>query len=102
MSGVAEIIVSPQNELRVSTLTSQHMESTSREDLFAQFKPGGAYSDITGVYHEHLSAHLVGQPDSAMMGALPDSCKWLAHKGAGYDSVDVNAAKKRGESFGIK
>lgn len=73
------------------------MEATSREDLFSQFSKGGKYSDIVGVYHEHLSAHLVGLPDADMMEALPESCKWFAHKGAGYDSVDVNAARKRGE-----
>jgi len=75
------------------------MQSVSRSELFADMKPEGRYGDIVGVYHEHLSADAVGQPDQEMMNALPASCKWFAHKGAGYDSVDVAAAKKRGEYY---
>jgi phosphoglycerate dehydrogenase-like enzyme len=72
------------------------MESKSRQELLSDLGLGGRYSDIVGVYHEHISAKLVGHPDSEMIGALPSSCKWLAHKGAGYDSVDVRAANARG------
>jgi glyoxylate reductase len=75
------------------------MESVSRIQLFQDLKPGGRYCDIVGIYHEHLSADLVGQPDREMMEALPQSCKWFAHKGAGYDSVDVVAAKNKGTSL---
>ncbi|RSH92011.1 hypothetical protein EHS25_009382 [Saitozyma podzolica] len=72
-----------------------HMESESREELFADLAEGGRYSDIVGVYHEHLSAERVGHPDEAMINALPKTCRWFAHKGAGYDSVAVHAAKAR-------
>ena len=77
----------------------QKMESVSRIQLFQDLKPGGRYCDIVGIYHEHLSADLVGQPDREMMEALPQSCKWFAHKGAGYDSIDVLAAKNKGTSL---
>lgn len=80
----------------LTTLTMQHMESASREELFNDFSPSGRYGDVVGVYHEHLSGKLVGHPDKQMMEALPSSCKWFAHKGAGYDSVDVGTAKARG------
>jgi glyoxylate reductase len=73
------------------------MESQTREELFQDFAAGGKYEDIVGIYHEHLSAPKVGHPDRAFFEALPGSCKWVAHKGAGYDSVDVGAAKARGE-----
>jgi len=72
------------------------MGSSSRKELFEDMKPGGRYSHVVGIYHEHLSADLVGQPDKDMMEALPDSCRWFAHKGAGYDSVDVTTARHRG------
>jgi glyoxylate reductase len=72
------------------------MESQNRAELFRDFSTGGRYSDITAIYHEHLSDKRTGHPDAEMMNALPETCKWLAHKGAGYDSIDVHAAKARG------
>ncbi|WWC72809.1 uncharacterized protein I206_106773 [Kwoniella pini CBS 10737] len=72
------------------------MESTSRAELFEDFSSGGRYSDVVGIYHEHISDRTVGDPDEEFINALPSSCKWFAHKGAGYDSVDVRAAKARG------
>lgn len=72
------------------------MESTSRQELLTDLQDGGRYGDIAGVYHEHLSGKVVGHPDKEMMEALPASCRWFAHKGAGYDSVDVTTAKARG------
>lgn len=80
------------------TADKKEMKSTYREELFRDMREGGRYGNIVGVYHEHLSAGSVGQPDRQMMEALPESCRWFAHKGAGYDSVDVMAAKSRGES----
>lgn len=77
------------------------MESTSRPELFKDFQPGGRYGDIIGIYHEYRSEEAVGQPDRAMIEALPSSCKWLAHKGAGYDSIDITAAKEKGEPRAI-
>jgi glyoxylate reductase len=38
-----------------------------------------------------------GPLNKEFFDALPDSCKWIAHKGAGYDNVDVQAAKAKGE-----
>jgi glyoxylate reductase len=90
---IAEVTVS---ELCNAGTHRQKMKSLSRAELFRDMKPGGRYCNIVGVYHEHLSVALVGQPDREMMEALPQSCKWFAHKGAGYDSVDVAAAKNKG------
>ena len=91
---IAEVVVSVYCH---TSAYSQKMESVTRAQLFQDMKPGGRYCNIVGVYHEHLSAELVGQPDREMMEALPKSCKWFAHKGAGYDSVDVAAAKEKGK-----
>ena len=73
------------------------MESTSREELFRDLSPGGRYDDIVAVYHEHLSISIVGHADGEMLRALPSSCKWFAHKGAGYDDIDVGTAVELGE-----
>lgn len=72
------------------------MDVKSREELFQKFR--GEYSSVVGIYHEHLTASTIGHPDSEMMEHLPEPCKWFAHKGAGYDSIDVTAAKKKGEN----
>lgn len=73
------------------------MESTSREELFSDFAaPDGRYSRIVCIYHEHLSQPIVGMPNAEFVRALPDSCKWIAHKGAGYEAVDVAACGERG------
>ncbi|WWC98441.1 hypothetical protein V866_005332 [Kwoniella sp. B9012] len=72
------------------------MKSQSREEFFKDCAPGGRYSDIVGIYHEHLSDKIVGPPNDELINALPSTCRWFAHKGAGYDSVGVKAAKARG------
>lgn len=76
-----------------------HMESKSRSELFEDFKaPSGRYSNIKCIYHEHLSQPVVGMPNAEFINTLPESCKWIAHKGAGYEAVDVAACKTRGIS----
>ena len=39
----------------------------------------------------------MGKPDIEMLDNLPSKCKWIAHKGAGYDAFDTAAMVKRGE-----
>jgi hypothetical protein len=77
----------------------QHMESKSREELFRDLSPGQKYGDVVAIFHEHLAQRIVGHPDAEMINALPPSCKWIAHKGAGYDQFDVAACKARGEEI---
>lgn len=74
-----------------------YMESESRQEFFSDLKPDGKYGRIAGIYHEHLSQQVVGMPDAELINALPESCKWIAHKGAGYEAFDIEACKKRGE-----
>ena len=95
--GKAEVVVRKSSSARLLAHSPQHIESKSRQELVDDFKPGGRYSNITAIYHEHLSEPIVGKADARFFDALPESCKWFAHKGAGYDSVDVQAARRRGE-----
>ena len=71
------------------------VKSQSREELFKDFQEGGRYGDIVGIFH---ASDGFGRSDKEFFEALPTTCKIFAHKGAGYDSVDVHAAKARGES----
>ncbi|KAJ7582875.1 D-isomer specific 2-hydroxyacid dehydrogenase [Mycena floridula] len=74
------------------------MECSTREELFQAFAPNGKYSDIVGLYHEHTSRSVTGDINKEFIDALPSSLKWIGHKGAGYDDVDVKACKARGIS----
>ena len=73
-----------------------YMESKSRQEFFSDLKSEGKYGRIAGIYHEHLSQKVVGMPDAELINALPESCKWIAHKGAGYEAFGIDACKKRG------
>jgi glyoxylate reductase len=57
---------------------------------------GGKYENITAVYHQNACMKKVGPWDRELIGAMPPTVKWIAHKGAGYDMIDVNACKDRG------
>jgi glyoxylate reductase len=101
MENVAEVVVSLCYDRAgsVGLTICKHMESASRDELFQDLAPGGKYADIVGIYHEHESSHKTGLPDRQMVYALPQSVKWIAHKGAGYDQFDVVACKERGSEL---
>lgn len=59
---------------------------------------GGAYAGTVGIFHEHMGAKAaVGDLDESFINGLPASVKFIAHRGAGYDSIAVGAAKSRGD-----
>jgi hypothetical protein len=102
LGNVAEIVVSVLDFLwswLASSRPKKHMQSANRDELFKDLAPGGRYADITGIYHEHESHHKIGLPDRQMILALPQSVKWIAHKGAGYDQFDVGSCKARGSKL---
>src|ERR1700761_9593245 len=74
----------------------QLMDSPNRADLFANLKQGGKYEGTVVIYRHNTSADHVGVFDRALIEALPPRVKWIAHNGAGYDQIDVNACKERG------
>lgn len=74
----------------------QYMDSHNRHDFLEGFHPGGKYSNTVGIYRENSSAEKIGKFDKGLIDGLPSSVKWIAHNGAGYDPVDVQACISRG------
>ncbi|KAI0645288.1 D-isomer specific 2-hydroxyacid dehydrogenase [Trametes meyenii] len=74
------------------------MDSPTRADFLANLQPGGKYDGIVGIYRHNVSTDRIGIFDAPLIAALPASVKWIAHNGAGYDQIDVAAAKARGLS----
>jgi glyoxylate reductase len=52
-----------------------------------------------GIYRENDSSKTLGVFDKELIEGLPESIKWIAHNGAGYDPVDVHACIAKGYSF---
>ncbi len=75
----------------------QQLDSPSRAKFFADCKPGGKYDGVVGIYRNNLSIGYIDVFDKELVEHLPSSLKWIAHQGAGYDKVDVEACKARGE-----
>jgi glyoxylate reductase len=74
----------------------QKLSSPTRADFFEDLR--GSLSDIVGIYRRNESSWKIGQFDAELITKLPSSVKWIAHNGAGYDQIDVNACKARGPS----
>lgn len=72
------------------------MDSLDRADLLANLTQGGKYEGTVAIYRDNTSAERVGVFDRALIGALPPGVRWIAHNGAGYDPIDVNACKEKG------
>ncbi|KAI5478154.1 putative 2-hydroxyacid dehydrogenase UNK4.10 [Pseudohyphozyma bogoriensis] len=70
------------------------LTANSRDEFFADLK--GKYSDVAAIYRHGGSAGKIGEFDKELIDALPASVKFIAHHGAGYDDVDVEACTARG------
>ncbi|KAK9466754.1 D-isomer specific 2-hydroxyacid dehydrogenase [Lipomyces arxii] len=68
-------------------------DSPNKAALIADLE--GKYSDITAAYHFNDSP-CAGLMDADIIKALPDTCKYVCHNGAGYDKIDVAACVARG------
>ncbi|KAF8141260.1 D-isomer specific 2-hydroxyacid dehydrogenase [Boletus edulis] len=71
-------------------------DAPTRAEFFSRFQPGGPYDGTVGIYRRNVSAARIGIFDRELVEGLPPSVKWIAHNGAGYDSVDVHACKEKG------
>lgn len=74
------------------------MNSPDRADFVKNLQEGGRYEGTVAIYRENSSAERVGVFDEALIAALPPGVRWIAHNGAGYDQIDVNACKEKGTS----
>ncbi|KIJ65888.1 hypothetical protein HYDPIDRAFT_109958 [Hydnomerulius pinastri MD-312] len=80
-NGIAEVIVD---------------DAPNRVEFFARFEAGAPYDGTVGIYRRNISAARIGIYDAELIAGLPESIKWIAHNGAGYDLVDVHACKAKG------
>ncbi|KAI0122355.1 D-isomer specific 2-hydroxyacid dehydrogenase [Daldinia grandis] len=55
----------------------------------------GTYAAVSGCYRSNVSTAITGPFDRELVAALPESWKFIAHNGAGYDNIDVAACSER-------
>ncbi|KAG8764798.1 hypothetical protein FRC16_008279, partial [Serendipita sp. 398] len=79
-----------------STTEIVRMDCQSRKEFLDNLGPNGKYGNVVGFYRHNSSADRIGIFDAELINALPETCKWIAHNGAGYDQIDVHACKARG------
>jgi lactate dehydrogenase-like 2-hydroxyacid dehydrogenase len=51
------------------------------------------------VYRRNTSSAVIGKFDASLVHALADTTmvRWIAQNGGGYDEIDVQACKERGD-----
>ncbi|KAM3430719.1 hypothetical protein MY4824_007517 [Beauveria thailandica] len=69
--------------------------ATNRVDFLAECQ-SDAFSGVEAIFRTYGSARITGLFDKELVSALPKSCRFLCHKGAGYDQIDVAACRARG------
>ena len=72
------------------------MDSPDRPSFLEACRPGGKYDGVVGILRLNVSTHKIGNFDKQLVDGLQNTVKWIAHRGAGYDPVDVHACKTRG------
>ncbi|KZS88311.1 hypothetical protein SISNIDRAFT_432946 [Sistotremastrum niveocremeum HHB9708] len=72
------------------------MDSSSREEFCKELEADGKFSGTVAIYRHNSSADRIGIFDKDLVEHLPSSVKWIAHNGAGYDQIDVDACKSKG------
>ncbi|KAI1274840.1 D-isomer specific 2-hydroxyacid dehydrogenase [Xylaria sp. FL0933] len=77
-----------------SKYTLLEFASGTREEFLANCR-NGVYDSVVGCYRSNGSARLTGSFDAELVDALPKSWKYIAHNGAGYDTIDVDACSRR-------
>ncbi|OAA47427.1 glyoxylate reductase [Beauveria brongniartii RCEF 3172] len=69
--------------------------ATNRADFLAECQ-SEAFSGVEAIFRTYGSARITGLFDKELVSALPKSCRFVCHKGAGYDQIDVAACRARG------
>ncbi|PQK08678.1 hypothetical protein BB8028_0001g07510 [Beauveria bassiana] len=69
--------------------------ATNRADFLAECQ-SEAFSGVEAIFRTYGSARITGLFDEELVSALPKSCRFVCHKGAGYDQIDVAACRARG------
>ncbi|KAI5859811.1 D-isomer specific 2-hydroxyacid dehydrogenase [Durotheca rogersii] len=66
----------------------------TRQQFLANLR-AGVYDAVRGCYRSNQSTAFTGPFDQELVAALPASWKFIAHNGAGYDNIDVEACSAR-------
>ncbi|CAK7205975.1 glyoxylate reductase [Sporothrix eucalyptigena] len=70
--------------------------ATCRQELLAEFR-SGALDGVVAIFDRAPhSTPVTGKLDAEFIDAMPETVKFIAHNGAGYDNIDVAACTKRG------
>lgn len=69
-------------------------KSTNRADFMKECQ-SGALDGVVAAYRTFLSVHITGRFDAELCAVLPESWRFLANCGAGYDQIDVDACSQR-------
>ncbi|KAI1296000.1 D-isomer specific 2-hydroxyacid dehydrogenase [Xylaria venustula] len=77
-----------------SKYTLLEYTSGTREEFLANCR-NGVYDSVVGCYRSNNSTSITGRFDTELVEALPKSWKYVAHNGAGYDTIDVDACSRR-------
>ncbi|KAI0533096.1 D-isomer specific 2-hydroxyacid dehydrogenase [Xylaria digitata] len=77
-----------------SKYTLLEFQTGTREEFLANCR-NGVYDSVIGCYRSNSSTKYTGRFDAEIVDALPKSWRYIAHNGAGYDSVDVDACSRR-------
>lgn len=51
------------------------------------------------VFRDNNLTHKIGIFDEELLNGFPSTVKWIAHNGAGYDQINVQACKAQGQSY---
>ncbi|KAI8963598.1 D-isomer specific 2-hydroxyacid dehydrogenase [Daldinia sp. FL1419] len=100
--------MSPPTVLLIGNLahTNEEWKSLSSKYTLLEFRQGtreqflencrnGTYDTVRGCYRSNVSTAITGPFDKELVAALPESWKFIAHNGAGYDNIDVAACSER-------
>ncbi|KAI1455091.1 D-isomer specific 2-hydroxyacid dehydrogenase [Annulohypoxylon moriforme] len=99
---------SPPTVLLIGDLahTGSEWASLSKKYTLLEFRKGtraqflencrnGTYAGVRGCYRSNVSTAITGPFNKELVDALPESWKYIAHNGAGYDNIDVEACSAR-------
>ncbi|KAL1923945.1 uncharacterized protein VTP21DRAFT_6980 [Calcarisporiella thermophila] len=67
----------------------------SRAEFIDDLK-AGKLNGAVAIYKSYESNYTIGRFDQEIVDLLPDSLKVVAYRGAGYDSIDVEACARKG------
>ncbi|WVQ70489.1 hypothetical protein IAR50_000008 [Cryptococcus sp. DSM 104548] len=70
--------------------------SSTREEFIKDL--GTKYKDVSGIYRHFKASEsikITGRFDQELISKLPQSLKFIAHNGAGYDQIDIPSCTSR-------